>query len=97
MMGWHTFRSFTKEGEQMAIPNPDRDPLHAISICAGTDSLAKIGEPQGAGSRNNMSVEALWQEACEKNFKKGPVEELTGGVLPNMHKNCEEKVDKMRI
>lgn len=44
-----------------------------------------------------MTVEALWQEACENNFKKVPVEEATGGVLPNMAKNAEEKVDKMRI
>jgi ElaB/YqjD/DUF883 family membrane-anchored ribosome-binding protein len=59
--------------------------------------LSKIGEPQGAGSRNNVTVEDLWQEACQKNFKVLPVEESTGGVLPNMAKNAEEKVDKMRI
>ena len=97
MMAWHTFKTMPKEGEQFQIPNPDRDPLHAISICAGCDSMSKIGEPQGAGSRANMTVEGLWQEACEKNFKKFPVEEATGGVLPNMAKNAEEKVDKMRV
>jgi hypothetical protein len=68
-----------------------------MSICAGMDSLGKIGEPHGSGSRNNVTVEALWQEACEREFKKFPVEEATGGVLPNMAKNAEEKVDKMRI
>ena len=94
MMAWHTFRTLA---EQMQIPNPDRDPLHAVSICAGTDASSKIGEPQGAGSRNNMTVEGLWQEAVEKDFKKFPVEEASGGVLPHMTKYAEEKVDKMRI
>ena len=45
MMNWHIFKPMPKEGEQMQIPQPDRDPLHAISICAGQDSASKIGEP----------------------------------------------------
>jgi len=51
------------------MPNPVKDPLHAINICAGFDSLRKIGEPQNAGMRSNSTVEQLWQEACEQNFK----------------------------
>jgi len=41
----------------MQLPHPDKDPGHAISIYAGTDNLLKIGEPQGASMRSNMTID----------------------------------------
>jgi hypothetical protein len=58
--------------------------------------LLKIGEPHGAGNRSNVSIDKLWQEECENNFKKVKSDETAGAGLPNMAKNREEKVDKMR-
>ena len=72
------------------------DADHALSVCAGHDNLLKIGEPHGAGKRSNISIDMLWKEECENNFKKVKSDESTGAGLPNMAKNREEKVDKMR-
>ena len=55
-----------------------------------------IGEPHGAGNRSNVSIDKLWQEETENNFKKVKSDESAGVGLPNMAKNREEKVDKMR-
>ena len=112
MLGWHSFRDFQRqeaapaqEGEeakqdvavaQMSVPDKRLDADHAISVCAGYDNLLKIGEPHGAGNRSNVSIDRLWQEEVENNFKKVKSDESTVGGLPNMAKNREEKVDKMR-
>ena len=55
-----------------SLTTPERkvDADHSISVCAGHDNLKQIGEPQGASNRSNVSIEMLWQELCENNFKK---------------------------
>ena len=77
--------------------NPDRDPNHALSICAGTDNFLKIGEPQGAGMRQNLSIEEIWQEQCGQVFGKCQPETDVAQGIPNPQKFREEKVDKMRM
>ena len=80
----------------VSIPDKKLDAEHAITVCAGYDNLMKIGEPHGAGNRSNVSIEKLWQEECQPYFKAVKSDESAGVGLPNMAKNREEKVDKMR-
>ena len=42
---------------ELTLPQPDRDPNSAFQIYAGTDNIMKIGEPHGANSRHNTSME----------------------------------------
>ena len=37
-------------------------------MLSGMDKFSDIGEPDGAGMRANMSLDALWKEEVEKNF-----------------------------
>lgn len=72
--------------------------MHPLSICAGTDSLLKIGEPQGAGMRMNTTLEDLWTEqvSSHPHLPKYPIEDSVPKGLPNFEKYTEDKVDKMR-
>ena len=44
---------------------------NAMNCPASKDSLSKIDEPEGA-QRSRASLDQLWQEACERDFKKIP-------------------------
>lgn len=57
----------------------------------------KIGEPQGASTRQNVAIELLWQEQVEQNFKKIDEDHMGTGSLQQMAKWRDEKVDKMRV
>lgn len=58
--------------------------------------MKSIGEPQGAGNRQNVSIEYLWIEQVAQLFQK--TEEDHGAAsLQQMEKYRDEKVDKMRI
>ena len=50
----------------LAIPQPLTDAATAIMVFAGTDSYRRIGEPQGAASRQNVDVEQLWVEEIKR-------------------------------
>jgi hypothetical protein len=50
----------------LAVPQPITDPTQSIMIFAGTDSYRKIGEPQGAASRQNVDIEQLWMEEIKR-------------------------------
>lgn len=56
------------------------DSNHALRIYAGTDNFLKIGEPNSTGMRQNMSIEEMWQEQCEKMFKKVEEDHIGGGI-----------------
>lgn len=86
------------ESNPLNLPRTYRDHTQPICLSAGTDCLLKLGEPTGANSRTNISIEQLWKEEVEKNFQKMPDEEsLQTHSLKQMHKFAEEKVDKMRM
>lgn len=85
----------------MNLPPPQRDAGKALSIFAGTDSLANIGDPKGAGNRQNVSIEKLWQEQVEANFPATAQEQdekkAEENATAKMHLFKNDKVDKMRI
>ena len=49
----------------------DMNHNNAMNCPASKDSLSKIDEPEGA-QRSRARLDQLWQEACERDFKKIP-------------------------
>ena len=39
----------------------DINPVNPVSVRAGQDTIGKIDEPEGAGQRQSLSMESLWQ------------------------------------
>ena len=91
---WHTFKNMAGGPENELFHEVDSQ--HPLAVSAGADDLKSIGEPSGAGQRQNLSLEQLWQEVMTKLPR---VEENhTGeGQLTKMQEFMEEKVDKMRV
>ena len=52
----------TPKNQYNKIPPPEKNHEHALSIYAGYDNLLKIGEPQGASTRQNVPIDQLWQQ-----------------------------------
>ena len=46
------------------------NPANPINVRAGQDNFGKIDEPEGAGQRQNSSMESLWQQQLERIFPK---------------------------
>lgn len=82
---------------EFKLPAPSKDPDHALQIYAGTDNTLKIGEPNNAGMRQNLTIEQLWQESCELIFKKDEEDHTGGDVILTLAKWPDEKVDLMRV
>jgi uncharacterized damage-inducible protein DinB len=71
--------------------------MHPQSICAGTDTFGKIGDPEGANMRHNVSIEQIWIEQIAQNFPRTQGEDSQAQGLAKIQKYAEEKIDKMRV